>query len=518
MLESIKNNIFNYTKLTEEEQQKRGILGRLTGIIADTQNPTRNGRKYSAELREKVFENPIMQEKITNRCCFGELGHPLDGRSEIDMEKAAICLAETPKVGKDGNLYGVFDILSTPNGKILKSLCDYGCTIGVSSRGQGSIIQDYDGNEEVDPDDYDCECWDAVLVPAVETARMKYVTESLDKTDKNGLKLKQALTESLQKASDEDKKVMSESLKNLGIDITKSDENIDREENKEAENEPATAENNGVNEVIISLQSSLKENLKLKAQIKSLQEQLAVRDTKVNKLTEDVANYKDASINMSSLITKNKETESEKIKILNEDVLAQQTKNKILENKNSMLGNRIKEVNSINTKLNESLAEKNASIKTLNESIDSLKESYEAKISKLEEAFKIKNSKLESELSKTKSELTKVTNLSESYKSLANGTVKSYIKSKALMLGVTENEIINKLGSKYSIEDIDNICESLKEETLNINSLPFSISKNSKISIKESKEPLLNQLSGKSSFKNELDDDSYLNDFIDRIK
>ena len=156
MLESF-NNKFEYTKLTEEEQQKRGILGRLTGIIADTKNATRNGRKYSKELWEKVFENPIMQEKINNRCCFGELGHPSD-REEIDMEKIAVCLAETPKEGKDGNLYGVFDILSTPNGRILKSLCDYGCTVGVSSRGTGDLYTDEDGNEAVDPDTYDCEC------------------------------------------------------------------------------------------------------------------------------------------------------------------------------------------------------------------------------------------------------------------------------------------------------------------------------------------------------------------------
>lgn len=50
MLESLSNNVFTYKKLTEEEQQSRGILGRLAGIIADTKNPTRNGRQYSSEL------------------------------------------------------------------------------------------------------------------------------------------------------------------------------------------------------------------------------------------------------------------------------------------------------------------------------------------------------------------------------------------------------------------------------------------------------------------------------------
>ena len=41
---------FEYQKLSEEEKAKRGILGRLVGVIADTKNPTRNGRAYSEQL------------------------------------------------------------------------------------------------------------------------------------------------------------------------------------------------------------------------------------------------------------------------------------------------------------------------------------------------------------------------------------------------------------------------------------------------------------------------------------
>jgi len=132
--ESRTNEEFEYQRLSPEEQKSRGILGRLVGIAADFINPTRNGRKYSEKLWENVFNDPIMKEKIANRCCFGELGHPAD-RTETDMEKIAICLAEQPVKGKDGKLRAVFDILDTPNGRILKSLCDYGCNIGISSRG-----------------------------------------------------------------------------------------------------------------------------------------------------------------------------------------------------------------------------------------------------------------------------------------------------------------------------------------------------------------------------------------------
>ena len=178
MLQESKTNELEYQRLPKEEMEKRGILGRLVGVCADIINPTRNGRKYPEKLWENVFNDPIMKERIENGVCYGELGHPAD-REETDMEKICVCLAEQPKKGKDGKLRAVFDILNTPNGRILKSLCDYGSTLGISSRGSGDLEMDYDGQESVNPDTYNCEGFDIVLVPAVKAARLQYVTESL---------------------------------------------------------------------------------------------------------------------------------------------------------------------------------------------------------------------------------------------------------------------------------------------------------------------------------------------------
>ena len=47
MLRAFKGNNFIYEKLSADEQNKRGILGRLMGGIADTVNPKRNERLYS---------------------------------------------------------------------------------------------------------------------------------------------------------------------------------------------------------------------------------------------------------------------------------------------------------------------------------------------------------------------------------------------------------------------------------------------------------------------------------------
>lgn len=216
MLESFRSSNFEYKKLTEEEQQKRGILARIVGPIADYKNPTRNGRKYPEKLWEKVFSDPIVKEKIENKSLYGELGHPED-RLDTDMSKICICLAEQPKKSDDGKLYGVFDVLDTPNGRILKTLLDYGTTIGVSSRGEGDLMTDYNGEEVVDPDTYQFECWDAVILPAVKAARVNLVTESLQKKN-----LKQALREQLAKSTNPDKQIMNETLQSLDIDLNDS--------------------------------------------------------------------------------------------------------------------------------------------------------------------------------------------------------------------------------------------------------------------------------------------------------
>lgn len=226
-----------FEDLTEEEKAKRHILGRLYGPVADVVRPTRNGRKYSEELWEKVFDNPIMKEKFRNKVMYGELGHPED-RTEVDMSKVAVCMPEAPKKDKDGHLIGYFDILDTPNGRILKTLCDYGSTLGVSSRGTGDVVEGLDGEEEVDPDTYECECWDIVLVPAVESARLAF-TEGLSK--KGSLPLREALERQIGSASEEDRAVMEDAVKALGLD-GKAEDVRESAEGKAAEAEGQEAE------------------------------------------------------------------------------------------------------------------------------------------------------------------------------------------------------------------------------------------------------------------------------------
>ena len=195
--------------LTEEEKQRRHILGRWYGPIATCNEGTRNGRRYNRELWERALNDELFHEKIANKCLFLELGHPQD-REETDMSKVCACIPEMPRI-IDGDLCACVDILDTPNGKILKTLCDYGFIPGISSRGSGDVMP----NNDVDPETFFLECFDVVAIPAVKKARLA-MCESLDTEE---LKLRKALTESFNKASEEDKVIMKETLDNLNIDI-----------------------------------------------------------------------------------------------------------------------------------------------------------------------------------------------------------------------------------------------------------------------------------------------------------
>ena len=467
MLENFNTkNSFEYQKLTEEEQNKRGILGRLVGPIADSVNPTRNGRRYSGELWEKVFKNPIMQEKIENRVCFGELGHPVD-RTETDMEKICWCLAEVPKKGDDGQLYGVFDILPTPNGRILKALCDYGSNIGTSSRGSGDTFMDYDGQESVDPDTYECECWDAVLLPAVKSARLTPVTESLHKT------LKESLETLVNNANEADKKVMTETLENLNLAY-----NTDSVDDDIAnEGEETAADNNGA--VVESLQVAVKQKQELENKVLDLQEKLSVSYAKETRLEEQIVKYSKAISNLSNTAKKVTALQ-EKINSLTKELNKEKEHSQQLNGKISRFENISKKERGLKESLKEQVSNRDIEISKLNESIEQL---IEAKNSMQNDNMKLLEqiSTLKKDLALKKTEysqkLEQSNKLVEKYKKVANKAVEQYIELQADRIGVNAKEIQNKLPESYTFQDIDSICEDLQSYKLTLNKLPFSTAK-----------------------------------------
>ncbi len=485
-----------FQDLTPEEKEKRGILGRLYGPCASITIPTRNGRKYSEKLWDYQFENnEILKEMFENGGVPMELDHPQD-REETQSVKIAAMMPELPKKDKDGHLVTYVDIIDTPMGRIAYQLAKYGFKLGISSRGTGDLYTDEDGNEAVDPENYDLTTFDLVLVPAVKDARLE-MCESLDKDNKT--MFKQALNECLNKATEEDKKSLTEAINDLGITIENND-NIDKTSEKTVDNKEE-AINDGASEIIKSLQESIKDNARLSEEIKSLQEKLAASNARVNGLNEEVERYKSSTVRLSSLAQKSKDNVS-KIATLEEELATKQKQIESLKLRNKTL------IESRNTRitaskeLNEKISKKEAEVKTLTEN-------YEAKLKELNESLATEKSESGKKITELSEKLSKSNKLVEGYKNLANEVVERYIESKARMLGVNKNEIKNKLDNKYTIDDIDKICESLQTYSVRMNRLPFNFSGKDnkvKVTVTESKNESL-QKAAQSSKGGAGDDD-----------
>lgn len=494
MIKNIKEG-FQFKELTEEEKQARGILGRLYGPCASISIPTRNGRLYNESLWDYQFEhNDILREMIENGGVPMELDHPAD-RDDTCSEKIAAMLPELPKKDDDGHLVCYVDLIDTPNGRIAYQLAKYGFNLGISSRGNGDIEVDDEGNESVNPETYDLTTFDLVLVPAVKDARLSLV-ESLGD---NGKSLRKALRESLAQASDDDKKVMKETLKHLGIRLTepkkKLNEDINTQESdninssiKETTIDSEAVKDNEANELLKQLQEALKSKVKSEKQLQELQERLAVSNAKVKKLEEDCSKYKQSTISLSKQVLSSKDLKKE-----NEQLKEQlETKDKFvkaLSSKITTLNETISKSNSSSKSLNESLSSKDREVTKLRESLMSEKKSHKEEVDGLNSKITDIKKDYEVKLQESNSKFTKATKLIEKYKNYVEATVDRYIESKALVLGITPNEIKNRLNESYTLDDVDRICDDLQDYNLRISKLPFNVSKGTKVSITENKKP-----------------------------
>ena len=448
------------------------ILGKLYGPVAEFIAPTRNGRMYDEATWDAVFKKPLVKEMFEAGGLLGELNHPED-RLETDLSKVCVCMPEPPKKNKDGCLTATFDILDTPNGRIVETLAKYGYKLGVSSRADGETFSGYDGQEHVDSDSFDLKGFDIVLLPAVKKARLQ-LAESLQKG------LKTALREQLEKASDADRRVMLESLNSLHINVEEDDSDVVRDTNAAVDDRA---------QVISQLQEALKSNRALERQVKELQEKLSVCYAKETKLEENLTRYKSSISTLSDGVRAAKGLKDRN------DLLTEQ-----LAQKDTLIANKDEKLQRLATaakvslqskrQLQESLSVKSKEISSLQEQLDTLsKKADSEKQSLLENIEEIKkDSEIKTRQYTTR--LKKANELVEHYKGVAKKAVDKYIDSRARMLGISANEIKNRLNENYSFNDIDTVCNNLQTYQLNISKLPFDIGMGSRVKVQESVEPI----------------------------
>ena len=145
------------SQLTENVNRENGNL-MVEGILATAEVKNGNGRYYSKELWNREMDK--YKELVEQRRSMGELDHPES--TIINLKNVSHLITDYYWDGD--NVMGKIEILPTPSGNIVKELIKNGITIGVSSRGMGSL-EDKGGVMEVQ-DDFELLCWDFVSTPS----------------------------------------------------------------------------------------------------------------------------------------------------------------------------------------------------------------------------------------------------------------------------------------------------------------------------------------------------------------
>lgn len=156
------------TQLTESVNKENGNL-LVEGILATAEVKNGNGRYYPKSLWEREMNK--YNELVKQRRAMGELDHPES--QVINLKNVSHLIKEFWWDGD--NVMGKIEILPTPSGNILKELIKSGVSLGVSSRGMGSLEQN--GNVMEVQDDFDLLCWDFVSTPSNPGSYMHTLTE-----------------------------------------------------------------------------------------------------------------------------------------------------------------------------------------------------------------------------------------------------------------------------------------------------------------------------------------------------
>lgn len=454
--------------LDESVQPTEKSLGTIKGICADYANATRNGNFYSRKLWENVFKDPLVKEALEDRVLLGELDHPIDGRLEASAANACIVMTGYEFDDKEQVLRGSFDILPTPSGKVLRSLLDYGCRLGLSSRGEGDVTVDDQGKNVVAEDgSYYFVGFDAVAMPAVKKAKPA-LQESLSKR----LTFKESLSEQISSAStkseldliknvieatelpDSDSLLESINIKSKELEGVNNSSNLMEDlENANSQIEGLKENIRNLKQEVINNESRfnevsdvnqrLRESLKKKRkEVSDLNEQLSAKSFEYIGTSKTLENTESS---LKSLEESCNKYES-KISSYEQTIQRLQEKLRVNDTKISESESRVRNLEESLEKSQKTLRDRTQTVKELQERV----KEYEGKVDSLTE--NLKNEKLNSNkvFRRERDEAIKLRK--ENQKVLEN-----YAVNRAKDLGLNSKTILESIQSAKTTSEIDKI-------------------------------------------------------------
>jgi len=152
--------------LTEQEKRDMAAGNKfyMTGVMQRANARNGNGRIYRKNTLQREVEN--YHKLVKERRALGELDHPDD--SVINLRNASHLVVDVWWDGDD--VMGKVLVLDTPAGKVLQELAKAGVTLGISSRGLGSVKEER--GDTIVEDDFQLICFDFVSEPSTTGAFM----------------------------------------------------------------------------------------------------------------------------------------------------------------------------------------------------------------------------------------------------------------------------------------------------------------------------------------------------------
>lgn len=148
-----------FDNIREQELPKYNVLGTYEGECADASITNKNGLDITRPVWENVFASDDYKQAIELGWYIGFLGHPEDPNC-MDFRNACIVM-RSGRIDDDGKVYGTFDLIDTPVGRVVKAFQDAGVVFGISVRGAGDIV-----SNSVDPETFVFRGFDLVTFPA----------------------------------------------------------------------------------------------------------------------------------------------------------------------------------------------------------------------------------------------------------------------------------------------------------------------------------------------------------------
>ena len=158
-----------FKSVLRESKERPGVF-EVEGVMQRAVAENQNGRVYSKAILEREASKYV-KEFVERGNAFGELDHP--ETPVVSLKNASHVVKKLYWKGND--LMGKIELLNTPAGNIVKEIVKAGHTIGISSRGTGSVNQTNEGQLEVQPD-FELVCWDFVSNPSTHGAFMNPIT------------------------------------------------------------------------------------------------------------------------------------------------------------------------------------------------------------------------------------------------------------------------------------------------------------------------------------------------------